>query len=128
MAQFLPSWYKLYADYECRGTNFIVLVICHGCKTLVEATWRSVAGQTWSDSEICHGVEISKRADERVRVQAQDDLNSVQEQTSKNCDKKMTTTVRVSTSGINCGSSSICLRSRIYFFLLSGRNFDFRTD
>ena len=95
MAQFLPSWYRLYADYECRGTNFIGLVICHGCKTLVKTAWCSVAVQTWLDLEICHGIEICKRTDERVRVQEQVDFYSMQEQTSKNCDKKMTTTVRV---------------------------------
>lgn len=94
MAQFLPSWYKLYADG--RGTNIIAFTNLSWCSNLVEGTLRSIAVQKWSEQGICHGVGFFKLADECVT-----DLRALETlfdagTSCKNCDKKITTTVPVS--------------------------------
>jgi hypothetical protein len=58
-------------------------------KYSVEAAWCSVAVQTWSEQVICHGTEIWKRAVAGIRVQEQDDFNSMQEQNAKIVTKKL---------------------------------------
>jgi hypothetical protein len=58
-------------------------------KNSVEAAWCSVAVQTLSDLRICHGIKTVKRADAGIRVQEQDDFNSVQEQNAKIVTKKL---------------------------------------
>ena len=55
----------------------------------IEAALCSVAVQTWSEQVICHGAELCKRTDARIRVQEQEDLNSVQEQNAKIVTKKL---------------------------------------
>jgi uncharacterized protein YcgL (UPF0745 family) len=57
-------------------------------RNLVEAAWCSVAVQTWSDLIICHGIKSVKRADAGIRVQEQDDFNSVQDLFAKTVTKK----------------------------------------
>jgi hypothetical protein len=79
---------QLNADYECRGTNFIGLVICHG-RNSIEAALCSVAVQTWSDLRFCHGIKVFKRADAGIGVHEQVDLNSMQEQIAKIVTKKL---------------------------------------
>jgi len=89
MAQFLPSWYKLYADGRGRGTNIIAFTNLSRCSNLVEATLRSIAVQTWSEQGICPGVEFFKLADECVT-----DLRALETlfdagTSCKNCEKKL---------------------------------------
>ena len=58
--------------------------------------WRSVATQTISEPEICHGAEFKLRADARVRLQGPLQICLECRGKSKNHDKQLTHIVRVS--------------------------------
>jgi len=63
---------------------------------------RSVAVQTISEPEICHGAGLKLRADARVRVQGSLQICLECRSKSKKCDKQLTHIVRV--SGFNISS------------------------
>ena len=65
--------------------------------------------------------EVTDLADEWKFI-CQDEVVKV---ARKNCDKFITPTVRVSTSGVNCGSGRIYHWIRMPIFLSSGQNFWF---
>ena len=67
------------------------------------------------------GAEVTDLADE-WEVICQDEIVKV---ASKNCDKFITPTVRVSTSGVNCESCRICHWSRMPILQSSGQKFWF---
>ena len=65
---------------------------------VVGGHWRSVAVQTVSEPEICHGAGFKLRADERVRVQRPLRICLECRSKSKKCDKQLTHIVRVTGS------------------------------
>ena len=95
MAHFLPSWYKFYcvlvrSRYKFdRSREFIPSYKAGGWH------WRSVAVQTISETEICHGAEFKLCSDERVRVQQPVLICLESRSKSKKCDKQLTHIVRV---------------------------------
>jgi hypothetical protein len=108
MAHFLPSWYKFYralrvSRYKVdRSREFIPGYKVRG------GHWCSVAVQTVTEPEICHGAGLKLRADARVRVQRP--LRSCLgcRSKSKKCDKQLTFIVRVIA---RCFISIIILKS-----------------
>ena len=96
MAHFLPSWYKFYcvlarSRYKFdRSRGFIPGYKVGG------RHWSSVAVQTVSKSEICHGVGFKLRTDARVRVQRPLQICLRCRSKSKKCDEQLTHIVRVS--------------------------------
>jgi len=96
MAHFLPSWYKFYKALRVsrykfdRSREFIP-----GYKVSC-GHWRSVAVQTISEPDICHGAGFKLRADARVRVQQPLQICLGCRSKSKKCDKLIDPTVRVS--------------------------------
>ena len=96
MAHFLPSRQKAAELYECRGTQLlegleIVMLfrICLGSRC-------SVAVETVSKAEDCHGCRIVMASSARVRVQLAILICLGSRKKGKKCDKKLTHIVRVS--------------------------------
>jgi len=72
MAHFLPSRYKFYEHYACRGTNMIGAANLSPVTNLVAGTGPEYSGvQTFSKAVIYHGIGFKLRADARIRVQQQ---------------------------------------------------------
>ena len=78
--------------------------------------WRSVAVQSVSEPEICHGAGLKLRADERLRVQQPFQICLECRSKSKKCDKQLTHIVRVSFSAI----LSIC---KVHILLIDQQDY-----
>ena len=72
--------------------------------------WRSVAVQTVSKQEICHGAGFKLRADARVRVQELLQICLECRSKSKKCDKQLTHIVRVISRSFKVQSQRLKLR------------------
>ena len=98
MAHFLPSWYNFYRSLRVsrykvdRSREFIP-----GYK-VDSGHWCSVAVQTISEPEFCHGAGFKLRADARVRMQRPLRICLRCRSKRKKCDKQLTFIVRVSNS------------------------------
>jgi hypothetical protein len=94
---FLQSRYKAdRAKERSRYKFYKWLKISHGSRTMVNGHMRSIAVQVVKKPEIGHGIEFNLRADARVRVHKPPCNCHVSRRKSKNRDKFIDTTDRVS--------------------------------
>ena len=99
MAQFLPSWYKANAKERNHGTNIIAEVICHGDK-LAQGCLVQCRGTNLGGVDNMSRHRSNKRAVALYPAVRLSGCLFDAETICKNCDKKMTTTVRVTISVI----------------------------
>jgi hypothetical protein len=105
------------------GTAVVERSTAHFLPVMAEAFWTIRVSRYKVDRKqvISHGIVVLLVLLVRSALSPFEIYQESRDAFRKKCDEFMNFIVRVSTSGVNCGSSRICHWSRMPFFLSSGQ-------